>query len=171
MKITSFPPIASEKATVLILGSMPGKTSLRLQQYYAHSQNSFWQMMESICGANTSLPYAERVQCLKESGIAIWDVLQHCEREGSLDSNIKSETEVPNDFEGLLQSHPNIIHIFFNGKKPEKYFRKLVWPKLPSQIRDRISLTTLSSTSSANTHLSREKKRAEWQRQITAAFG
>ena len=170
MKITSLPPIASKNAAILILGSMPGDTSLRLQQYYAYSNNSFWQIMEAICGAKKGMPYSEREQHLKGSGIAIWDVLQHCEREGSLDTNIKSESEVPNDFEGFLQLYPNIHYIFFNGQKAFKSFRKLVLPKLPPQIRGNLKIKTLPSTSSANTHLSREQKQAVWQKQITSAL-
>ncbi|MBE2222674.1 MAG: DNA-deoxyinosine glycosylase [Anaerolineae bacterium] len=170
MKITSFTPIVTEKSTVLILGSMPGKKSLDLQQYYAHSQNSFWQIMGAICGANSDLPYADRVQQLNEGGIAVWDVLKHCEREGSLDSAIRSDSEVPNDFEQFLETYPMISHIFFNGQKAEKSFRKKVWPNLFSQIRDRITLTTLPSTSPANTQQTREKKIEIWQEKITAVL-
>ena len=149
---------------------MPGARSLRLQQYYAHSQNSFWIIMESICGANPRTPYSEKAHRLEECGIAIWDVLQYCEREGSLDSNINSETEMPNDFEEFLHLRPNIIHIFFNGQKARNSFNKLVRPKLPQQIGTRISLITLPSTSPANTHLSVEEKQAEWHKQMRTAF-
>jgi hypoxanthine-DNA glycosylase len=170
MKITSFAPIVSEEAVVLILGSMPGKKSLELQQYYAHVQNSFWQIMGVVCGANSDFPYTDRIQHLNKCGIAVWDVLQHCEREGSLDSAIKSDSEIPNDFEQFFQSYSNIRHLFFNGQKAEKSFRKRVWPYLSPDIRERISLTTLPSTSPANTQLTRDKKQAEWYNQITAVL-
>jgi hypoxanthine-DNA glycosylase len=149
---------------------MPGQKSLNLQEYFAHPQNSFWHIMDAICGVSPLLPYADRVQQLNKNGIAVWDVLQHCEREGSLDSAIKPESEVPNDFEQFLTSYPQICHIFFNGKKAEKSFRKKAWPDISTQIRDRITLTTLPSTSPANTQLTREKKIEVWREKITAVL-
>ena len=170
MKITSFPPIVTKESFILLLGSMPGQKSLNLQEYFAHSQNSFWHIMDAICGASPLLPYAERVQKLNENRIAVWDVLQHCEREGSLDSAINLESEVPNNFEQFLTKYPQICHIFFNGKKADNSFRKKVWPELSPQVRDRISLTTLPSTSPANTQLTRKKKIDVWQEKITAVM-
>ena len=41
----SFLPIIGETPQYLILGTMPGKKSLQHQQYYAHTQNSFWQIL------------------------------------------------------------------------------------------------------------------------------
>ena len=126
--------------------------------------------MDAICGASPILPYPERVDQLTNSGIAVWDVLQHCEREGSLDSAIKLDSEIPNDFEQFLTVYPQICHIFFNGKKAESSFRKKVWPELSPQIRDRITLTRLPSTSPANTQLTRKKKIEVWQEKITAVL-
>ncbi|MBV7335385.1 hypothetical protein KFU94_45530 [Chloroflexi bacterium TSY] len=64
MKLTSFPPIVSEIATVLILGTMPGKLSLKRNEYYAHPRNAFWYIMGEICGASPELAYDERVERL-----------------------------------------------------------------------------------------------------------
>lgn len=161
-KVTSFSPIISEEATVLILGSMPGQESLRQQQYYAFSRNAFWYIMDHICGAAPERKYSERVRRLQEAGIAVWDVLQHCEREGSLDSNIKLNTEVPNDFTTFLREYENIRCILFNGQKAEKAFRRHVLDTLPDEIRKRIALYTLPSTSPAYT-ISKVKKLRQWR--------
>ena len=160
--LTSFSPIVSVNARVLILGTMPGKRSLELQQYYAHSRNSFWYIMGEICGFAPDWPYVERVAKLTESGIALWDVLQHCERESSLDSDIVAETETPNDFVAFLAAYPHIQAIFFNGKKAEKAFRKRVLPMLPPLFLA-LPLTGLPSTSPANTRMTRDEKVRAWR--------
>ena len=83
--IESFPPITSSTARVLILGTMPGRVSLRERQYYAHPQNAFWRIIGAILGFDPALPYRERVASVQLAGIAIWDVLKACARAGSLD--------------------------------------------------------------------------------------
>ncbi len=160
----------SENATLLILGSMPGKTSLDHQQYYAHRRNAFWYIMEHICGACEKSSYEERVQQLRQAEIAIWDVLKHCEREGSLDAKIDQATEVANDFKGLLNAHPRIRCIFFNGQKAAKAFRRHVWPGLPVDIRERVSLATLPSTSPAHAALSKDDKLDQWRQRIVVCL-
>ena len=69
--LLSFPPIADSRARVLILGTMPGKESLRAAQYYAHPRNAFWKIMGELVGAGFELPYDARVQKLKAARIAV----------------------------------------------------------------------------------------------------
>ena len=113
--VFSFPPIASAAARVLILGSMPGKRSLQASQYYAHPQNAFWPIVGSCCGFDAGLPYAERTRLIAERGIALWDVLQSCEREGSLDSDIVGASARANDFARFLARHGGIGAVLCNG--------------------------------------------------------
>jgi len=101
--LQSLAPVAHANAKVLILGSMPGAESLAQQQYYAHPRNAFWPIMASLYGFAADLPYALRLQQLTAHGVALWDVLAYCEREGSLDSAIRNEQ--PNDFHRFFAAH------------------------------------------------------------------
>ncbi len=162
MMLTSFPPVALPDARVLILGSMPGERSLELHQYYGHPQNDFWRVLGEICGARPELPYAERLAKLTAAKIALWDVLQHCEREGSLDSAIVRATKAPNDFAAFLPACPLIRAIFFNGQEAESSFLKLVKPNLAPSLLSGITLARLPSTSPAN-RMARAEKLKAWR--------
>lgn len=157
MIVRSFAPVAAPDARILILGSMPGVASLEAGQYYAHPRNAFWPIMGALFGAGPDLPYAERVVQLMASGVAVWDVLQACEREGSLDSNIRSE--VPNDFAAFFRTHPSIRRIGLNGGKAAAAFRKHVVRQGPPLAE----IVTLPSTSPAHAARSVEMKCALWK--------
>jgi hypoxanthine-DNA glycosylase len=158
-----FPPVANADATVLILGSMPGKASLRQNQYYAHPQNAFWKIMGELVGAHPALPYAQRLEILKSSGIALWDVLATCEREGSLDADIRAEAA--NDFTAFFARHPHIGKVCFNGSKAEQSFRKFV---LGKQALPPLTLQRLPSTSPAHAGMNYDKKLEAWKEIVSA---
>lgn len=155
MKKYSFSPISHPTATVLILGTMPSEQSLAANQYYGHPRNAFWKIICNVLETPFTTDYEERKNILLENRIALWDVLEACVREGSLDSAI--EQEVPNDFDSFLKAHPNIKYICFNGQKAAKYFKQYVG------VGDRYTLLTLPSTSPANAGMSFEKKLMEWE--------
>ena len=156
----SFAPVENSDAVVLILGSMPGKASLAAGQYYAHPRNSFWPIMGELVGAHPGLPYAERLQVLKSSGIALWDVIASCTRQSSLDSRIEPASVVPNDFESFFRSHPAIRQVFFNGAKAEQCFRRHVRPLLKQQA---LHCRRLPSTSPAHAGMSYPEKLNAWR--------
>jgi double-stranded uracil-DNA glycosylase len=167
--VRSFAPIEDAMSRVLILGSMPGKASLAAGEYYAHPQNLFWRILGEITGAAPSLPYAARARTLKSRGIALWDVLESCAREGSLDSAIDDATIRANDFTSFYRAHPRIAHVFFNGAKAETCYRKHVLPALgdapapPGYHR-------LPSTSPANASMSRAHKQRVWKQALRLAL-
>lgn len=159
-RISGLAPVSRPDAKVLVLGSMPGVASLQQQQYYGHPRNLFWPILAQLCGFDVELAYPVRLTALLQHKIALWDVLQHCERHGSLDSAIRNET--PNNFADFLQQHPQLRLIAFNGRKAEQSFRRLVMPSLPNDFP--CELLCLPSTSPANAALSVEKRHQEWQK-------
>ena len=162
--LTSFPPVLGPGAHTLILGSMPGERSLQEQRYYAYPQNSFWPIMARICGFSADAAYHARLEALKQAGFALWDVLQQCAREGSLDSAISKRTEVPNDITGLLDANQTIDRICFNGAKAEESFRRHLLKSLPEE-RD-FRLIRLPSTSPAHAGMRFEEKLDIWRESL-----
>jgi double-stranded uracil-DNA glycosylase len=164
-RIASFNPIASESARILILGSMPGVMSLAAKQYYAHPRNSFWKIMSAILGFPETAAYEQRIAALKHAGIALWDVLHSCVREGSLDADIEAGSAKANNIQALLRRHPGIEIVCFNGAVAETCYKRLIVPTLknahPKYMR-------LPSTSPAHAALSFEQKVAAWRAAIFA---
>ncbi|WP_281633104.1 DNA-deoxyinosine glycosylase [Flavobacterium luteolum] len=154
MKSFSFAPISSPTSKILILGTMPGTKSLELSQYYGHNQNNFWKFMFQILGEEFSNNYEIRKNLLIKNNIALWDVLQFCDRVGSLDSAIKNE--IANDFESFLETHPKIENILFNGQKAAAFFKKHV------HLTKEYKTFTLPSTSPANAGKTFQDKLNEW---------
>ncbi len=152
--IQSFPPFVNSQTKILILGTMPGIASLEKQEYYAHKRNHFWKIMYTVLG---NLPiseiFEEKIQLLQANNIGLWDVLENCERKGSLDIHIKNQKE--NDFETLFKEFPGISKIVFNGKESHKYFLKKF-----GQIKG-ITYYVMPSTSPANT-MSFDNKLKMW---------
>lgn len=155
MKSFSFQPISNNDANILILGTMPGTKSLEINQYYGHNQNNFWKFMFTILDEDFSTDYKIKKELLQKNKIALWDVLQYCDRVGSLDSAIKNE--IANDFETFLKQHPNIKTILFNGQKAAAFFKKYV------QLEKSYQLITLTSTSPANASKTFQSKLDEWK--------
>lgn len=154
-RISSFPPIIDDASKILILGSIPGVKSLEKQQYYAHPQNAFWKIIFALFEEGFTANYTERIQVLKKHHIALWDVIDSCERKGSLDSEIRNEEA--NRIAELLDKHPNIQAIFCNGGKSYKNLQKILGKDF------KIPIFLLPSTSPLHT-VSLEKKLEDWEK-------
>jgi hypoxanthine-DNA glycosylase len=154
MAIHSFPYFINSKTEILILGTMPGAISLARQEYYANPRNHFWKIIYTFFnGLPISENFKEKVEFLESNKIGLWDVLENCERKGSLDIHIKNQKE--NDFEVLLNEFPSITKIIFNGKQSHAFFSKRF-----GQIKG-ITYFVMPSTSPANT-MSFENKLKIW---------
>jgi double-stranded uracil-DNA glycosylase len=161
VRVHSFPPIADATSRLLILGSMPGKASLRAKQYYAHPQNAFWKIMTALLELEPDAPYASRTAALRAHGIALWDVMKTCTRASSLDSDVVESSIVANDFASFLRRHPSVRTVCFNGTKAEQSFLRYALPELGA-LGD-LAYYRLPSTSPAHASLSAAKKLAAWR--------
>jgi len=158
MKKKGLPPIADSNSRVLILGTFPGPLSLESSQYYAHQRNVFWRIMADLLGFELNTKYNDRVRILKNSEIAVWDVLASCEREGALDRNIQNP--IANNFKSFLARHRRVEKVFFNGHAAESLYRRLVQSR---EMDGSIQYCYLPSTSPANARTLFEQKIAAWQ--------
>ena len=159
--LEGLPPIVGDNARVLILGNMPSVMSLAAQQYYANPRNGFWRITGEIFGFDAGAAYDERTAALCARGVAVWDVLRLCRRQGSLDSAIEPDSMAPNDFGPFFDAHPAIERVFFNGAAAENNFGRLVVADRPLRYR------RLPSTSPAQT-MRYEDKLSAWREAIAA---
>ena len=158
--LTGLPPLISSQTRLLILGSFPGVASLQAQQYYGHPQNQFWRVLSAVLGHfYDSSPidmcassYQIRTDWLLSGKLGVWDVYASCQREGSLDSNIRQA--VLNDFSTLRTLCPNLQAIAHNGAESFKH------AKHTQNLG--LSVFKLPSTSPANASWSFERKVAAW---------
>jgi double-stranded uracil-DNA glycosylase len=148
---------------LVVLGSFPGVTSLRAQQYYGHPQNQFWKIMATLQAPDAAavlvMPYAQRAQWLLSQGVGLWDVYAACEREGSLDAHIQNAQ--PNDLQSLRIWCPALVAIAHNGGESFKHAKLTRALGLP--------VHRLPSTSPANASWTLARKLEAWREVFHAA--
>ncbi len=157
----SFPPVFAADARVLIVGSMPSVKSLADAQYYAHPRNAFWPILFDIFGREKTDDYAQKKRLIVENRLALWDAARECEREGSLDSDMRDI--VYNDFAALFEACPQIHTVLCNGGTAYKLFLKSGYAGDRAVIR-------LPSTSPAYT-MAFDKKLAAWRGALGDTLG
>jgi hypoxanthine-DNA glycosylase len=161
-KLQGLPPILSRQTRLLVLGSFPGVASLEAQQYYAHPQNAFWRIWQSIWHDSLrgkplrERTYAQRIQAARAHGLGLWDVYAACTREGSLDSAIRNAQL--NDFASLAKRCPALRVVAHNGGHSARHA-----PLIRSLLGDSVHVVTLPSTSPANAGWSFARKLDAWQ--------
>jgi len=148
------PPVVGADARVLILGSFPSERSLATGEYYANRRNQFWPLLGAVFGFDADVGYQQRIDAVRENGVALWDVVHSCRRVGSMDAKIDRKTLVVNDFTPLLAEHPTIARVFVNGLTAFELFERLVDIGLP--------VSRLPSSSGAHT-MSFSDKLTRWR--------
>lgn len=154
MALTGLPPVIDHATRILILGSFPGAASLQAQQYYAHPRNQFWALLSAAIRTDLQgLDYPQRLACLLQNGIGLWDVIAGCQRAGSLDSAIRDARANP--VEWLRHQCPDLQRVYFNGKTSGKF--------APQFAAAGYATGVLPSSSPANAQLSFAQKLVLWQ--------
>ena len=114
-----FKPIIFKDSHTLFLGTFPSIASHKQNFYYAHPRNQFWKILSAISGYpinNTD----QKLWLLKECKFALWDTIQSCTQQSSLDSTLKHI--IPNDIETLLKEYPSIQRVAFTSKLAQKIY-------------------------------------------------
>ncbi|WP_460481697.1 DNA-deoxyinosine glycosylase [Comamonas humi] len=153
--LQGLPPVVGAGTRALVLGSFPGGMSLAQRQYYAYPRNHFWPLLAALWPQHPQpADYAGRCAWLLDRGLGLWDVYASCEREGSLDSNIRNA--VLNDFAALKAHSPQLRGALHNGGESFRHAKA---------VRAVLGLPVwrVPSTSPANASWSFERKLAGWR--------
>ena len=149
----TFEPIYDGNSKILILGSLPSVKSREQGFYYGHPQNRFWKVLARLLEWEEPVTIAEKKDMLLQNQIAIWDVLESCDIQGSSDSSIKNP--VAADIPRLLKK-TKIEKIYVNGTTAGKYYKKFIFPLTG------IEAEVLQSTSPLNCRYNMEKLTENW---------
>ena len=140
-----FGPYINKDSRVLILGSIPSLKSREYGFYYMHKQNRFWKVISDIFDDKFPDSLSDKKEFLRKNKIALWDVLESCDIEGSSDSSIKNPKV--NDIKSLI-SGTDIKYIFVTGRKAFDLYNKYCFKSVG------IEAIYLPSTSGANRKIS-----------------
>lgn len=146
-------PVFDENSKILILGSFPSVKSRENHFFYGHPQNRFWKVLAGVLEAPTPTSIEEKKAFLLKNHIAVWDVIDSCDIEGSSDSSIKNVT--PNHLNHILD-HSSVEKIFTNGNVSAKLYEKYCLPETNK------TAGKLPSTSPANAAYSLERLISSW---------
>ena len=165
--ISSFALQSASAPDVLVLGSIPGVASLQAVQYYAHPRNAFWPVMAEFFDFDRDLAYPQRLATLLQQGVALWDVLQRCERQGSLDSAIQSTSIQVNPIADWIKQNPQLRLVLLNGGKAATEFRKhfAELTELPN-----LDIQAMPSTSPAYAAMPYDVKKQRWHAALATVF-
>ena len=153
------PPVINNSCKVIILGSMPSVMSRIKTFYYANPSNRFWKILSAIAKVDfTAMTTEQKKAALLENRIALFDVFQSCEIEGSLDSDIKDYKL--NDIESIIEG-TEIQTIYITSKFAYNAFIKRYGKEIHG-----IKVISLPSPSGANRSKFKtdEDLLSEWKR-------
>ena len=139
----------NDESKTLILGSFPSVKSREYGFYYSHNRNRFYIVLSKILNEPCPISIEDKKAFLRKHYIALYDVIEECDIDGSSDSSIKNM--VPAPIEKILTKYPNIRTMGITGKKAADLFDRYLLKKID---KTKIKVVYLPSTSSANAKMS-----------------
>lgn len=147
-------PVFNEDSDILILGSFPSVKSREAGFFYGHPQNRFWRVLSALYGESVPASTEEKKALLLRNHVALWDVIQSCDIEGSDDTSIRNV--VPNDLSAIL-SAARIERVFTNGGTADRLYRRFC------REQTGLSAVRLPSTSPANARMGLDALAEAWR--------
>ncbi len=120
-KVKGLQPIYTSLSKILILCTIPSDKSRTTNSYYNNGNNRFWKVICEYLGISVPDFYNKKLQILKDNDIAVWDLIDTCDIEGSQDSTIENPTY--NNIQDLLNK-TDIKLILLNGKTAFKMYEE-----------------------------------------------
>ena len=155
----SFGPVFDRNNKILILGSFPSVQSRAAGFYYANPQNRFWRVLAAVYREAVPETVEEKRALLLSHGLALWDVLERCEIQGSSDASIRAA--VPARIETVTDC-ADIRRVLVNGSTAAKYYARYL------EAKTGIPAVCLPSTSPANASYRLERLTELWGKALRA---
>ncbi len=116
-----FSPVIFDDSEFLILGTFPSIKSFENDFYYSHPKNQFWKILFTVFD-EYAIDKNDKINFLKKHKIALWDIVESCERKNSSDANLKNIKV--HDLKELKERYKKIKTIAFTGKKALYFYEK-----------------------------------------------
>ena len=129
------------------MGSFPSVKSREEKFYYMNPYNRFYKVIAGVYNQPLPIDLNAKKELLSKYHIALYDVIEECEIEGSKDSSIINPKVA--DIDGII-NNSSINKIILNGGKAGELFKK----HFPQYVDKAIFLP---STSPLNASMSLEK--------------
>jgi G:T/U mismatch-specific DNA glycosylase len=151
-----------DKPEILVLGTIPGKSSIEAGEYYHDNSNRMWRLLSMLCGETLPKRYDEKKAMIARQHIVIWDFYESVVRVDSSDKGILVGT--PNDIPGFLIKHPTIKVIAINGYGKFKSFGRQLEDFCNSYLPERsIRVLRLPETSGLNAAWNMDRLYNDWK--------
>ena len=160
----SFDAVYDGNAKVLIMGTIPSAGGVRYGFFYMSKVNYFWQYLTQTLQTDNfvelanayreayNTPQAEECkqnvkQALYKNHIALYDVINTCERVGSADNEIVSSTNnSAQSIFKIIQDNPSIKMIFVNSYEVEKRLKQILGEDGIKKLQQMMNIDTLPYT-------------------------
>lgn len=157
------PPLMCERPEILILGTIPGKSSIDAGEYYHDNSNRMWRLLARLCNEDLPKDYDGRKAMIARHHIAIWDFYKKVTRIDSTDKGIVFGDT--NDLAPLLVNNPSLNTIAINGygkyKEFGEFFQEILGECFPCR---KIRVLRLPETSGLNAAWNLDRLYDEWKK-------